>query len=153
MKRWSADEMVRLRELFPMKKLKELSEEFGRSIGSISQKANELGIKGKGYAWRKVRLTREEKLWLRLNYPHMSNEICAIRIGCGWRTVVRIARMMGLEKTPQFMKECQAHTAKKAKDSHLKNGTYPPKGWYSPNLQKGEKYKFGIKKDESNTTD
>ncbi len=42
------------------------------------------------------------------------------------------------------MKEVQAHTSKKARESHLRNGTYPPKGYYSPNLQKGKPYQFRI---------
>lgn len=37
------------------------------------------------------------------------------------------------------MKDCQRYTAKKAKQSHLKNGTYPPKGFIIPN---SEKYRF-----------
>lgn len=72
----------------------------------------------------------------------MSNEICGIVLGVSPRTVVRFARRLGLSKTAQFMRECQAHTAKKAKESHLRNGTYPAKGYYSPNLQKGAKYQF-----------
>ncbi len=72
----------------------------------------------------------------------MATEICAMKLGISHRSVVRQARRLGVEKTPQFMKECQAHTSKKARESHLKNGTYPAKGWYSPNLQKGEIYQF-----------
>lgn len=34
------------------------------------------------------------------------------------------------------MKDCQAFTAKKAKESHLRNGTYPPKGFIIPNREK-----------------
>ncbi len=46
-----------------------------------------------------------------------------------------------------FMRECQAYTSKRAKESHIKNGTYPAKGYYSPNLQKGAQYQFqtGVK--------
>ena len=34
------------------------------------------------------------------------------------------------------MKDCQLHTAKKAKQSHLANGTYPPKGFVVPGREK-----------------
>lgn len=142
MKRWSKEEVLDLKRLYPEKTLKELSARFGRTPGAVAQKCNELGLRGRGYSWAKISLTDSDRLWLRLNFPYMSNQICAYRLKCGLRTVVRIARSMGLEKSPEFMKECQAHTAKKAKESHLKNGTYPAKGWYSPNLQKGEKYQF-----------
>lgn len=142
MRKWSKDEVEHLIERYPHCTLTELSEEFGRSIGAIAKKCSSIGLRSKGYDWRRKRLNSDEKLWLRLNYPHMSNEICAIRLKCGWRTVVRKARELGLKKSPEFMKECQAHTAKKARESHLRNGTYPAKGWYSPNLQKGEIYQF-----------
>ena len=34
------------------------------------------------------------------------------------------------------MRDCQLHTAEKAKLSHLKNGTYPPKGFIIPGSEK-----------------
>lgn len=40
------------------------------------------------------------------------------------------------------MKECRSYAAKKAAESHMRNGTYPPKGVYSANLQKGRPYMF-----------
>lgn len=49
------------------------------------------------------------------------------------------------------MREAQAHAAKRAKESHLRNGTYPPKGWYSPNLQKGQQYRFKRKEADVQT--
>lgn len=72
----------------------------------------------------------------------MANAICALYLGMSESSVFRFAREMGLRKTEQFMREAQLHAAKKAKESHLRNGTYPPKGWYSPNLQKGKEWQF-----------
>ena len=49
------------------------------------------------------------------------------------------------EMGDKFLKvyaECQDFTARKAKESQLRNGTFPKKGYYSPNLQKGAKYQF-----------
>lgn len=146
MKPWTIDEQRRLQELYPDYTSKKLAEIFGRSEKAISQKCNELGLNKKGFAWRKKKLSESDLLWLKLNFPHMSNQICSYKLKCGWRTVVRIARSMGLEKSPEFIKECQAHTARKAKESHLRKGTYPPKGWYSPNLQKGIEYQFKKRK-------
>lgn len=143
MKIWTPEEEEKLKSLYPYNTLSQLSEKLNRSRYSIAVKCNRLGLRGKGQPNAIIeKLSPEDKLWLKLNYPHMSNELCGIRLKCSWRTVVRIARKMGLEKSPQFKKECQAYTAKKAKESHLKNGTYPPKGWYSPNLRKGESYQF-----------
>ena len=90
----------------------------------------------------KIHLTPQQELWLKLNFPHMATKICALILGISHRSVIRQARRLGVVKTEQFMKECIAHTCKKAKESHLKNGTYPQKGYYSPNLQKGQKYQF-----------
>lgn len=89
-----------------------------------------------------IRLTSSQELWLRKNYPHVSTDVCALILGMSRRTVIRKARKLGLRKTEQFMKEAQAHTARRARESHIKNGTYPPKDYYSPNLQKGEPYRF-----------
>lgn len=141
MKRWTLKETEELRRIFHTMTAKQLAERFGRTEHAIQVKCFHLGLK-KGCGHASITLSDWDKLWLRLNFPHMSNEICAIRLGVSLRTVIRMARAMNLEKTPQFMKECQAHTARKAKESHLRNGTYPAKGWYSPNLRKGEKYQF-----------
>lgn len=141
MKRWTDEEVEELRHIFHTMTAKQLAERFGTTAMAINQKCYKLGLK-KGYDHARIRLSREDRLWLQLNFPHMSNEICAMKLGVSLRTVVRLARWYGFNKTPQFMKECQAHTARKAKESHLRNGTYPAKGWYSPNLQKGEKYQF-----------
>lgn len=148
MKRWTEKETEQLSQIFHTMTAKQLAERFGTTAQAIYQKCWKLGLK-KGQDYARIRLSREDKLWLQLNFPHMSNEICAMKLGVSLRTVVRLARWYGFNKTPQFMKECQAHTAKKAKESHLRNGTYPAKGWYSPNLQKGEKYQFKpIKRNE-----
>ena len=53
-----------------------------------------------------------------------------------------ITRKYKLEKTAEFMADCQRYAAEKAKESHLANGTYPPKGIVSENLKKGEAFRF-----------
>lgn len=118
----------------------ELARHFGTSVAALYKQANKLGLR-KAQP-NQIELTREREFWLKRNFPHMSNGICALILGISPRSVVRLARRLRLSKTEQFMKECQAHTAKRAKESHLKNGTYPAKGYYSPNLQRGERYQF-----------
>lgn len=141
--KWSEEEINRLKQLYASYTLPRLSEIFGRTKEAVANKCHEIGLKGKGQPNEiRGKLSREDILWLKLNYPYMSNEILGIRLNCGWRTIVRLARRYGLEKSPEFMKQCQTHSLHKAKESHLKNGTYPPKGLYSPNLQKGAVYKF-----------
>ena len=138
---WTQQEENELRELYGTMTAEALAVRFGTTYRAIYQKCNKLGLK-KGYDHAKIKLSDRDTLWLRLNFPHMRNEICAMHLGVSLRTVVRIARTLNLVKTPQFMRECQDFTARKAKESHLRNGTFPKKGYYSPNLQKGAKYQF-----------
>ena len=53
----------------------------------------------------KVQLTVEQEMWLKVHYADTSNEECAKHLGCGWRTVVRRARRMGLAKSQSFMEQ------------------------------------------------
>lgn len=143
--RWTDDKTRLLKELYPTHTSQQIAEILGTSWMAVYQKANKLGL------WKeqpcKIRLTPSQELWMKRNWPHMSNGICAMYLGISLRSVIRQARRLGLEKTPQFMRECQAHTARKAKESHERNGTYPAKGWYSPNLRKGERYQFKPKQE------
>lgn len=137
---WTEDKVTHLRQLYPEHTAQEIAEMLGTTPGSVSNKAFCLGLSKEHPS--KIRLTDEQTRWLVKNFPHMSNGICALYLGISLRSVSRIARELELRKTPQFMAECQAYTAKKAQESHRKNGTYPPKGVYPPNLRKGEKYQF-----------
>ncbi|ROT10026.1 hypothetical protein EEL33_01140 [Muribaculaceae bacterium Isolate-037 (Harlan)] len=132
---WTPEEEAVLKKIYKTMTAKQLAEHFGRSVHVIQVKCFHLGLK-KGYDHAKIQLSFDDKLWLRLNFPHMRNELCAMRLGVSLRTVVRLARSMRLEKTPQFMKDSQAFASRKAQESHIRNGTYPAKGYYSPNLQK-----------------
>lgn len=140
MKRWTPEEENELRELYGTMTAEALAVRFGTTYRAIYQKCNKMGLKKDQPC--KIHLTPQQELWMKIHWPHMSNEICALILGISHRSVVRQARRLGLQKTEQFMKECQAHSSKRAKESHIKNGTYPAKGYYSPNLQKGEAYQF-----------
>ncbi len=146
---WTPVRNDELRQLYKSKTAPELALHFGTTTQAVYQQANKLGLRKPQP--NRIELTPERKLWLRLNFPHMSNGICALILGISPRSVVRIARSMGVCKTAQFMRECQAHTSKRAKESHLRNGTYPAKGYYSPNLQKGVIYQFRKKSNEQGT--
>lgn len=137
---WTATEENELRESYGKMTAEALAIRFGTSKLAIYNKCNRLGLSKEQP--NKIHLTREDELWLRINFPHMANEICAMKLGISYRSVIRQARRLGLQKTAQFMKECQAHTSRKARESNIKNGTYPAKGYYSPNLQKGKEYQF-----------
>lgn len=140
MKRWTKDEEDELRVLYGSMTGPELAIHFGTTTQALYVKCRKMGLKKEQP--NKIHLSGSQESWMRINYPHMSTEICALILGISHRSVTRQARRLGLQKTDQFMKECQSHTSKKAKESHLKNGTYPPKGVVNDNIAKGAPYRF-----------
>lgn len=137
---WTEGRKDELSRLYGTMTGPELAERLGTTARSVYVAANRLGLHKRQP--RRIELTEDRELWLKLNFPHMSNRICALILGISERSVNRLAKRLGLRKTERFMEECRAHTARKAKESHLRNGTYPPKGVYNANLQKGGPYRF-----------
>lgn len=78
-------------------------------------------------------ITAAQEAWLIKHYKHTKNAEVAAHLGISQSTMHRIVRKLGLKKTPQFMRKCQKATTEAAKESHLRNGTYPPKGYVIPN--------------------
>lgn len=139
---WSEQEVETLRsEWKTSTPAREIAERLGRPIRAVYMKAHHIGLPRKDDP-SKIKLSQSDQYWLRQNYPHMRTEICALKLGISLRSCVRLARKLGVEKTEQFMRESQAFTARKAKESHLAHNTYPPKGVINENLAKGEAYRF-----------
>lgn len=80
-----------------------------------------------------MEVTASQEAWLIKHYKHTKNAEVAAHLGISESTMHRIVRKLGLKKTPQFMRKCQQATTAAAKESHLRNGTYPPKGYIIPN--------------------
>lgn len=91
----------------------------------------------------KIILTPKQERWLTAHFKHTKNQECAERLGISLRSVVRIARSLGLAKSRQFMAKCQHETAEAAQRSHRLNGTYPPKGFRIPKSDVG-RFKPGV---------
>lgn len=91
----------------------------------------------------KIVLTPQQERWLTNHFKHTKNSECAERLGISLRSVVRIARKLGLTKSRQFMARCQRETSDAAKESHRRNGTYPPKGFRIPKSEVGQ-FKPGV---------
>lgn len=91
----------------------------------------------------KIVLTPKQERWLTNHFKHTKNSECAERLGISPRSVVRIARELGLTKSRQFMAKCQRETAEAAKLSHRLNDTYPPKGFRIPKSEVGQ-FKPGV---------
>lgn len=92
----------------------------------------------------KIVLSDVHTAWLRKHFKHTKNAECAEKLGISPRSVTRLAKKMGLYKTPQFIRKCQQDAAQAAQESHLRNNTYPPKGYVIPNRGVG-----GFKKGET----
>ena len=89
--------------------------------------------------------TPEQERWMKVHFKHTKNDEIMARFGWTHSTMHRIARSLGLKKSPQFMRKCQMATSRAAKESHLRNGTYPPKGYRIPRSEE-----FGFKKGVTN---
>ena len=81
---------------------------------------------------KKIVLTEKQEAWLVKHFKHTKNADVAAKLGISPRAVARFAARLGLKKTPQFMKKCQREMTDAAHRSHLRNGTYPPKGYQIP---------------------
>lgn len=92
---------------------------------------------------RKIDLTDKEVAYLTKHFKHMKNAELAVKLNIGERSVVRLARKLGLKKTAQFMQKCLEQTKEAAHESHLRNGTYPPKGFVIPNREAAQ-FKKGV---------
>lgn len=91
----------------------------------------------------KIVLTPKQERWLTNHFKHTKNSECAEKLGISPRSVGRIARLLGLSKSRQFMAKCLRETTEAAKISHRRNGTYPPKGFRIPNREAGQ-FKTGV---------
>ena len=80
----------------------------------------------------KIVLTPKQEAYLVKHYRNTKNDILMEKLGLKFSTFHRIVRQLGLTKTKRFMKKCQKETAAAAKASHLRNGTFPPKGYRIP---------------------
>ena len=85
-------------------------------------------------------LTEAQTAWLCRHFRNTKNADLVAKLGISESGLHRLARQYGLRKTPQFMRKVQAATTAAAKASHLKNGTYPPKGYIIP---RSEEFRFG----------
>lgn len=87
----------------------------------------------------KTTLTDKQQAYLVQHFKHTGNAELAQRLGISETVLHRFARALHLAKTRQYMRKTQRNAADRAKESHLKNGTYPPKGYRIP---RSEEFQF-----------
>ena len=80
---------------------------------------------------------------LRKMFKNTPNDVIMEKLEISFSTLHRTARALGLVKTKQFMRKCQRNAADKARDSHIINGTFPPKGYIIPGSEEN-RFKAGV---------
>lgn len=90
----------------------------------------------------KITLTEKQEKWLVAHFKHTKNDEIMLKLGLSHSTLHRIARELGLKKTPQFMRKCQEATTQAAWRVNRANH-WPPKGYQIPNSGKNG-FKKGV---------
>lgn len=139
--KWTDAEIATLRRLYPDHLFREIAEILGRSMIAVVVKASKLGLK-KPVHPSAIIIPDSELRWLKANFAHLTNKLLCLRLGISEPKLHRIARKHRLTKSAEFMRDSQAFSARKAKESHVRNGTYPPKGVMHPNFAGSEIYRF-----------
>ena len=80
---------------------------------------------------------------LRKMFKNTPNDVIMEKLEISFSTLHRTARALGLVKTKQFMRKCQRNAAAKARESHIINGTFPPKGYIIPGSEEN-RFKAGV---------
>ncbi|HEY6913208.1 MAG TPA: hypothetical protein VI413_00915 [Paludibacter sp.] len=76
---------------------------------------------------------------LKMKFATTFNKDLAAELGCGWRTVIRKARELGLEKEAGFLDKKRTEIVKLIQAVRKPNPTKGMKGWQVPG---GEKFQF-----------
>jgi hypothetical protein len=91
-----------------------------------------------------MQLTDKQQRWLIRHYKHTKNDDVMAKLGLKHSTLHRIVRELGLKKSAQFVRKCQANATQHAHAANRRNN-WPPKGYIIP---KSREYCF--KPGESN---
>lgn len=86
----------------------------------------------------KITLDDKQEAYLVKHFKHTKNAELAAKLNIGERSVVRLARKLGLNKSPQFVRKCQLEAKQAAHEYHQRHGSYPPKGFIIPNREAGQ---------------
>ena len=119
MKRWEIEKENALREYYGSMPAETLADRLGVSVSALRGKAHRLGVK-KIRVYPRIKLSKSDEVWLKLNYPHIRNELCAMHLGLSLRTLSRMAKRLNLTKTPEFMRECHVFSARKMHELYRK---------------------------------
>lgn len=99
-KAWSKDEVKLLKKLFPNRDRQETADRLGRSLPSVNNKAQRLGIKTK----RPPRWSKDKDKLLKKLYPNISTNIIAEQFGRSAQSIRQRAYRIELKKTKKYLK-------------------------------------------------
>lgn len=85
----------------------------------------------------KIVLSEKQERWLVKHYKHTKNDEIMAKLGLKFSTLHRIARKLGLKKSREFTKKCQAAMTAAAWAANRRNN-WPPKGYRIPNSHRFE---------------
>lgn len=127
------DEIIRLKKEEKLPR-KEIADRLGITLKAVEHILYDNPILLTGSKGRE--LTDKQLSWLKRHYQHTRNDDIQVKLNISFSSLHRIAREHGLKKSKRYMKAVQAEATRKAKESHERNGTYPPKGHIVPNSEK-----------------
>ena len=122
-RRWSKEDDNLLRSMLNVKTQREIAVILGRTVPSVKNRVKTLGLRC-DRRYDPVVLSREDKLWLKLNYPHMRTSLCSVHLGISKSAVRKQARILGINKSEEFLRECSRFSGKKASQSPRWMGTH-----------------------------
>lgn len=150
LRKWTDAEVARMKEMMQNGcHSSEIAAALGRTEKAVEHRKSLLRHPkpktSKCKSTQKIELTPKQMSWLKRHYKHTKNDVIMAKLGLSHATLHRFARELGLTKTRQFIRKTQQECTAAAKESHLRNGTYPPKGYRVPRSEE-----FCFKKGVSN---
>lgn len=79
----------------------------------------------------KIVLSEPQLKWIRKHFKHTKNDDIMSRLCISHSTLHRIARELGLKKSAQFVRKCQANATQHAHAANRRNN-WPPNGYIIP---------------------
>lgn len=137
LRKWTDAEVARMKEMMQNGcHSSEIAAALGRTEKAIEHKKSQLRHPkpktSHNTSTQKIELTPQQKSWLIRHFKHTKNDVIMAKLGLSHSKLHRLAREFGLTKTRQFIRKTQQECTAAAKESHLRNGTYPPKGYRIP---------------------
>ena len=98
-RRWSADEISLLRELYPTMSPSQLSQRLTRPLTAVRQRAYEMGLKTDGFNY----WSKKDEQFLKEHFSRRNTPSIAEELGRSLQAVKGKAQRMGLKKSKGYI--------------------------------------------------